>query len=66
MLKITSKDKAMIASYIRSMIGSMLAVYSVGATDPRDFAKAALAAVLPPIIRWANPKDPAFGRGREL
>jgi hypothetical protein len=62
MLKITTKDKAMISSYVRSMVGAMLAVYSVGATDPRDFAKAAIAAVLPPIIRWANPKDPAFGR----
>ena len=62
MLKITAKDKAMFASYARSMIGAMLAVYTVGATDPKDFAKAAIAAVLPPIIRWANPKDPAFGR----
>ena len=52
----------MIASYLRSMIGAVLAVYSTGTTEPTDFVKAALAAILPPVIRWANPKDPAFGR----
>jgi len=63
MLKITSSHKAMIASYLRSMIGAVLAVYATGTTDTSDFLKAAIAAILPPIIRWANPKDPAFGRG---
>ena len=53
----------MIASYTRSVIGAILAVYSAGVTEPQAFLKAALAAALPPILRWANPKDPAFGRG---
>jgi len=55
----------MIASYLRSMIGAVLAVYTTGTTEPTDFIKGAIAAILPPIIRWANPKDPAFGRGSE-
>jgi hypothetical protein len=55
-------DKAMLASYARSAVAAVLAVYSTGATDPMDFVKAAIAALIPPIMRWANPKDPSFGR----
>lgn len=62
MLKITTKDKAMLASYIRSLVGALVAVYSTGETDPTDYAKGAVAALLPPIMRWVNKKDEAFGR----
>ena len=62
MLKITVKDKAMLASYVRSLVGALVAVYSTGATDPTDYAKGAVAALLPPIMRWVNKKDEAFGR----
>ena len=55
-------DKAMLASYARSAVAAVVAVYSTGATDPMDFVKAAIAALIPPIMRWANPKDPSFGR----
>jgi hypothetical protein len=27
-----------------------------------DFVKAAIAALIPPVLRWANPKDQSFGR----
>ena len=59
----TKQTKAMIASYARSAIAAAVAVYSTGNTDPKDLAKAAVAALIPVIMRWANPKDPAFGRG---
>ena len=62
MLKITVKDIAMLASYARSLVGALVAVYSTGATDPTDYAKGAVAALLPPIMRWVNKKDEAFGR----
>ena len=55
-------DKALLASYARSLIGALVAVYSTGATDPTDYAKGAVAALLPPIMRWVNKKDEAFGR----
>ena len=55
-------DKAMLSSYLRSVVAAVVAVYSTGATDPMDFVKAAIAALIPPIMRWANPKDPSFGR----
>lgn len=60
MLKTT--DKAMLASYARSLIGALVAVYSTGTTDPKDYAKGAIAALIPPIMRWVNKKDEGFGR----
>ena len=63
MLKITAKDKAMLASYVRSVIGALIAVYSTGTLEPRDYAKGAIAAIIPPLLRWINPKDLGFGRG---
>ena len=58
-----AEHKAMLASYGRSMIAAAVAVYSTGNTDPQDLAKAAVAALIPVVMRWANPKDPAYGRG---
>ena len=57
------KDKAMLASYTRSVVGALIAVYSTGTTDPRDFGKGAIAAIIPPLLRWVNKNDQAFGRG---
>lgn len=57
-----SKSKAMLASYLRSMLAAVLAVIATGNYEPDDLLKAALAAILPPLMRWANSKDPAFGR----
>ena len=54
----------MVASYARAAIGAALAVYLANPNDVtvRDVVAAALAAVLPPLLRWLNPKDAAFGR----
>ena len=57
------KDRALLASYGRSVIAAVIAVYSTGNTDPADLGKAALAAIVPVLIRYVNPKDLAFGRG---
>lgn len=57
------QQKAMLASYGRSVLGAVLAVAATGNYAPADLAKAALAAALPPLLRWANPNDAAFGRG---
>ena len=59
----SAQTKAMLASYARSVIAAVTAVASTGNTDPQDLAKAAVAALIPIIMRWANPKDPAYGRG---
>ena len=54
----------MLASYARSVVAAVIAVYSTGNTDPADLGKAALAALVPVIARYVNQKDLAFGRGR--
>ena len=61
-MKLSETQRAMLASYGRSVLAAVLAVVSTGNYMPEDLLKAALAAALPPIIRWVNPKDPAFGR----
>jgi hypothetical protein len=53
--------KALLASWARSFAAASLAVYMTGNTDLKAVAMSGLAAVLPVIIRWLNPKDPAFG-----
>jgi len=54
--------KALASSYGRSALSAALALYMTGNTDPTDLGKAAIAALIPPLLRWLNPKDQAFGR----
>jgi len=56
------KMKALVASYLRSVLAAVLAVASTGNYAPDDLLKAALAAIVPPLLRWANSNDPSFGR----
>jgi len=55
--------KKALESYARHVLGAVLAVTATGNYQPDDLGKAALAAALPPLLRWANKNDPAFGRG---
>jgi len=61
-MKISKQQKAALESYARSVIGAVVAVAATGNYAPDDLAKAAVAALIPPILRWANTSDPAFGR----
>ncbi len=63
MPSLTATQKAALASYLRSVLAAILAVAATGNYAPDDIGKAAVAAILPPLMRWANPKDGAFGRG---
>jgi len=62
-MNLTEQHKAALASYVRSAVGAVAAVIATGNYEPADLGKAALAALLPPLLRWANPRDAAFGRG---
>jgi len=62
-MNLTEQHKAALASYARSALGAVAAVVATGNYAPADLGKAALAALLPPLLRWANPRDAAFGRG---
>ena len=61
-MKISKQQKAALQSYFRSVVGAVVAVVATGNYAPDDLAKAAVAALIPPILRWANSNDPAFGR----
>lgn len=61
-MKLTAQQKSMLASYGRSVIGAAVATY-VSTNDLTATLNALWAAALPVILRYLNPKDPAFGRG---
>jgi hypothetical protein len=62
-IELSESQKAILASYARSAIGAGLAVYATGNSNPSDLAKAAVAALIPPLMRFVNPKDASFGVG---
>ena len=53
--------KGMAASWGRSFLAAVLAMYMAGITDPQTLAMGGVAAIAPVILRWLNPKDTAFG-----
>lgn len=61
----TKADKAMIASYVRCFMSAVLTLYMAGETDPQALLAAGVAAVVPPLLRWLNPNDKAYGRGSQ-
>lgn len=56
------RHKELIKSYARSVLAALLAVVATVDFTWQDLLKAFAAAVIPPIIRWLDPKDKAFGR----
>lgn len=58
-----AKTKAVLASYLRAGIASVIALYLAGETDPKKLAMAAVAAVAGPVLKWLDPKAKEFGRG---
>ena len=53
--------KALAASWARSFRAAAVALIAIGETDPKAIFTAGMAAVIPVILRWLNPKDAAFG-----
>lgn len=53
--------KSLAASWGRSFLAAVLALYMAGVTDPKTLAMAGAAALAPVILRWLNPNDAAFG-----
>lgn len=61
-MTLTQQHKNMLASYGRSVLGALIALYMAGVTDPKDLWAALVAALAPVVLRAVNPNDPAFGR----
>jgi hypothetical protein len=64
-MKLSESNKAMLASYGRSVIGAGVSTY-VATQDWKLALNALWAAALPVIMRYLNPKDKAFGRTEEV
>lgn len=58
-----ASDKALLASYGRSMLAAVVALAVTGNTDPSALLAAAIGAVCPTALRYFNLKDMKFGRG---
>ena len=55
--------QAIAASYLRTAVSAVVAMYMAGNTDPKALGCAFLASILGPLARALNPKDGSFGRG---
>lgn len=44
-------------TYVRAFIAGAVTAFTLGKTDPKDFLTAGVAAIIPIVMRWANPKD---------
>lgn len=58
---LNKENKAIIASYARSILGAALATYA-STSDWKLTLNALWAALVPVAIRFLNPNDQAFGR----
>ena len=63
-LTIKPEHKQAFLSYVRSASATVLTVVIAGETSPKAIWSAFVAAFVPPVIRWLNPKDASFGRSK--
>ena len=64
-MKLSKQQQQALLSYLRSAIAAVVAVIATLDYTLEDLAKAFIAALIPPVLRWINPNDSAFGRGSE-
>lgn len=70
----TSQQKAALASYGRSFLAAMVTafmatggdLFALDADTAKGILAAGIASILPVALRYANKKDPAFGRVAEI
>jgi hypothetical protein len=63
-MSLTPQNKALIASYARSVLGAAVATYTA-TQDWKLTLNALWAAALPVAMRFFNPNDTAFGKGKK-
>ena len=64
-MKVSAEQKALLASYARSVLGAAVATYAA-TSDWKASLNSLWAAALPVILRYLNPGDTAFGKGAEV
>jgi hypothetical protein len=56
------KLQAIVATYLRAAVASVLALYLAGVTDPKALFAAGAAAVAGPLLKALDPKATEFGK----
>jgi hypothetical protein len=57
-----AKVQAVVATYLRAAIASVIALYLAGVTEPKALLSAGLAAVAGPLLKALDPKAKEFGK----
>ena len=57
------KLQAVLATYLRAAIASVIALWLAGEQDPKKLGAAAFAGIAGPVLKWLDPKATEFGRG---
>ena len=57
-----SKLNAIVATYLRAGIASVIALFLAGVTDPKALATAGIAAIAGPVLKALDPKAAEFGK----
>ena len=57
------KIKAIVATYLRAAVASVLALYLAGTSDLKTLALAGVAAVAGPVLKALDPNSPEYGVG---
>jgi hypothetical protein len=57
----TTKLKAIVVTYFRAAIASVIALYLAGTTDLKTLALAGVAAVAGPVLKALDPSATEFG-----
>ena len=56
------KLNAIVATYLRAGIASVIALFLAGVTDPKALATAGIAAIAGPVLKALDPKAAEFGK----
>jgi hypothetical protein len=62
-MNLSPQNKAMIESYLRSLVGAGIAAYTASGGDPKLTLNAIWASLVPVALRFVNKKDASFGLG---
>jgi len=57
-----AKLQAIVATYLRAAVASVIALYLAGITDPKALLSAGVAAVAGPLLKALDPKATEFGK----
>lgn len=61
-MKLSSEHQAILKSWAKVFSAAVLAAYSAGSRDWTMLLNAGVAALLPVVYSWLDPKDARYGR----